>query len=245
MSQCPRCHGRLIVRHGEMWCWTHGTIATERHASDPVWEPAPLRDRVSAPRTGAKWTDEEWAYVLAHFDDLSAAEIAARIGRRPAGIYKRLSKLGVSKPHPTPKRRPDVPATIHARAIRAGERRRWTQEDDEWLLDNIGRGLLRFVSSRLGRTPEAVRWRLRILGERRASDGMLTMSEVARAYNCPLHRVRSMVRDGTLPTQRIPGVWFYRIDPADCERIRSLLTAPKQTYRYCPPDTGDWYKRYE
>ena len=242
MIHCPHCSGRLIVRHNEAWCWTHGTISTERLPHDAVWEPAPLRDREASPRTGTPWTDEEWAFVEAHFEDMSAAEIAPLIQRTPAGIHKRLVKLGVSKPHP--KRHPDVAATVHARAVRAGERRRWTQEEDDFLEDNIGRGMVQFVGSRLGRSPRAIQHRLQILGSLRA-DGMLTVSEVARMYWCSRWRIYSLVRAGTIPSHRIPGTRYYRIDPADCERIADMLTAPKQTYKGVAPDMGDYRQRYK
>lgn len=243
MPHCPHCSGRLIVRHNEAWCWTHGTISTERQPQDAVWEPAPLRDREASPRTGTPWTDEEWAFVEAHFEDMSAAEIAPLIQRTPAGIHKRLGKLGVSKPHP--KRHPLVSPTIHARAVRSGEKRRWTQDEDEWLQDNIGRGLVQFTSSRLGRTMRSVQLRLQILGTRRATDGMMTAAEVAREYRCPLYRVLRLVRTGVLPTYPIAGSRYYRIDPADCERIADMLTAPKRTYKGVAPDMGDYRQRYK
>ena len=111
-------------------------------------------------------------------------------------------------------------------------------------MDNMGRGLLQFASSRLGRTPEAIRMRLRVLGQRRATDGMMTACEVARLYRCPRYRVENLVRIGTLPSQSIAGSRYYRIDPADCERIKAQLTAPKRTYKDTPPDMGDWRQRY-
>ena len=240
MAQCPRCSGRLLYRHGEAWCISHGTIATERQPGDAVWSPSPTRDRVTAPRTGEPWTPAEWDYLMAHARDMSAAEIAAHLGRTASGIHKLLAKRRVSKPHPH-----RVPVAVQLPSEPAPKWRRWTQAEDEWLQDNIGRGLLQLVSSRLNRSPEAVRMRLRILGQRRAVDGYMTAHDVARQYRCPRYRVWLLIRQGALPTHRLPGVRYLRIDPADCEAIRDQLTAPKRTYRYCPPDTGDWYKRYK
>ena len=200
-----------------------------------------MRDREAAPRTGTPWTAEEWAFVEAHFEDMSAAEIAPLIQRTPAGIHKLLSKRGISKPHP--QRHASVSAMAHARAVR--HRRPWTQEEDEWLEDNIGRGMVQFMSSRLGRSPRAIQHRLQLLGSHRAADGMLTAAEVAKEYRCPLYRVLRLVRAGTLPTYPIAGSRYYRIDPTDCERIADTLTAPKATHRGSPPDMGDYRQRYK
>lgn len=198
-------------------------------------EPAPIRDRVSAARTGRPWTAEDWAFVEAHMVDMSAAEIGAVLGRTASGIHKRLRKAGLSKPHP--------PRKFEAREDRSGLP--WTPEEDEMLADCLTLGGVRSVSSQLRRSERAVRKRMyEVIGVRGRDDGFLSVSDVAALYRCPRWRVSRMVKEGRLESRRAAGGRIHRIDPADCERLRVELSAPKQTHKGSAPDVGDWAKRY-
>lgn len=118
----------------------------------------------------------------------------------------------------------------------------WTDEENELLLDLAGRMTLELVAKRLNRTRGACRRQLFTLQAGRARDvpGLLSATEVAEQYGCPLHRVSTLIARGQLPAKRVQGGHYWRIDPAHCERIRHLLTAPKRTHRSSPPDTGNY-----
>jgi len=183
------------------------------------------------------WTAEEWEYTLAHLHDQTVKQLAAHLGRTKDGIEKRLAKECIPKPHP-PRAPKAETATRH--------RQPWTEEEDALLLDHLGPGMLRFVSSVLGRSEIAVWQRLYYTHKApaRDADGYLSLSAVAREYDCPRWRVMRLVREGCLPAKRGNGSRYWRIDPVDAERVQALLSAPKRTHRDAPPDVGDWAKRY-
>lgn len=122
----------------------------------------------------------------------------------------------------------------------------WTDDDNELLLDLAGRMTMALVAKRLRRTPGACRRQLYEMQAGRARDvpGYLSASEVAEQYGCPWGRVIRLIERGTLPAKRVQGGHYWRIDPADCERIRPLLTAPKRTHKSAPPVTDNYDRDY-
>jgi hypothetical protein len=121
----------------------------------------------------------------------------------------------------------------------------WTQADDDFLLEHAGEMTLKQIAARLRRSWGACKRRLYDLGAGRARDvsGHLSAMQVAKEYNCPLSRVRRLIASGELPAKRVSGGNYWRIDPADCERVRAKLAAPKHSYQGRPADVGDWAQR--
>lgn len=123
----------------------------------------------------------------------------------------------------------------------------WTQEDDDYLLSHAGEQTLKIIAKQLGRTWQACKRRLYDLGAGRARDvsGYLSMMQVAAEYNCPVTRVKRLIAQGELRAWKVQGGHYWRIDPADCERIAEKLRAPKRhSYKSTPPDLGDYERRY-
>ena len=111
---------------------------------------------------------------------------------------------------------------------------RWTPEESAYLLEHVGDEAVCEIARHLGRPPEAVGRRLRQMGihdRANVTAGYLTAGEVATEYRCPEERVLRFCRDGVLRAHKMPGAHFWRIDPADAEQIRSLLTAPRRTWK--------------
>jgi hypothetical protein len=122
----------------------------------------------------------------------------------------------------------------------------WTQEDDDLLLELAGEQTLKRIAVRLNRSWGACKRRLYDLQAGRARDvsGHMSMAQVAEFYACPVTRVKALIDSGELPAKRVGGGHYWRIDPADCERLRDRLKAPKVTHRAVPPDFGDYRRRY-
>lgn len=119
----------------------------------------------------------------------------------------------------------------------------WTDEEDEFLLENAGRMTLRTIAKRLHRSYGSVRMRLNRTHGKRARDVQCFSSaaQVAAMFGISYSRVQHFCRTGQLKAKKHLGNW--RIDPRDAKANRALL-APKRTYRTTPPDVGDYYQRY-
>jgi len=223
---CPRCDRAPYAAHGEAHCFTHGPISLP-----------PTVPRPSA-RTVRPWTAEEWEYTLAHLRDQTIYQIANHLRRTVRSVERRLAKSdGAPKPHPPRALSPSI-------SPRHGQP--WTPEEDALLLDSLRPGGVRFVSSNMGRSERAICKRVfEVLKlKTRDADGYLSLSAIAREYECPRWRVMHLVQSGHLPAKRANGSRYWRIDPGDAERIHAMLSAPKLTHRDAPPDVGDWAKRY-
>lgn len=124
----------------------------------------------------------------------------------------------------------------------------WTAEEDAYLLEHAGFDTLKSIAAALGRTYQAVRVRIGSKGfgiTARANQGFLSAAEIAREYRAPYHRVRELLSAGTIRGWYDKRRNAWRVDPARLTKtIVSLLTAPKRTYKSCPPDVGDYYRRY-
>jgi len=124
----------------------------------------------------------------------------------------------------------------------------WTAQEDAYLLEHAGLDTLKSIAVVLGRSYQSVRVRIGSKGfgiTARANQGFLSAAEIAKSYGAPYHRVRGLLAAGTIKGlyDRRRNAW--RVDPARLTpAIIALLTAPKRTYKSCPPDTGDYYLRY-
>jgi len=98
---------------------------------------------------GKHWTEAEDRLLLGLGERESLARLAARTGRSAAAVRCRLSLL----------RRRQLPP-------RGGPTRDWTEEDLATLRSLVGRRSVEAIAATLGRTPTAVRVRLKRLGLR-------------------------------------------------------------------------------
>ena len=92
------------------------------------------------------WTDAENRFLIEHHGTLSCRDIGLRLGRSRYSIENRVTKLrkegALAWPSPEPK---------------------WTEADDRKLIAGYARFTISMLAEDFGRTPEAVRSRLRRL----------------------------------------------------------------------------------
>jgi len=124
---------------------------------------------------------------------------------------------------------------------------KWTDEEDEYLLDHAGNIKLETIASYLNRTYGSVRGRLRWHNHLKArhNQGYLSAAELARYFNCSYHRVREKLQDKTIKgfKSRIRNEW--QVDLADIDdEARMVLTQPKITHKETVTDVGDYDIRY-
>jgi hypothetical protein len=103
------------------------------------------------------------------------------------------------------------------------ESRRYTEREDDLLMQWLGDRTVEQIARRLGRTVNSVRARAGELGlTPRSNQGLLTVGEVARRLGRTRVAVLTWVGDW-LPARRAPGrdrAWL--IDPADLARLIRL-----------------------
>lgn len=91
-----------------------------------------------------RFSETEDGFILSHMRTMSATEIAAALGRRPASVVSRQVSLGVRKPN---------------RIVR-----RFSKEDDAVIVGAAGRVSMYDVADQLGRKPSSVYGRAKTLG---------------------------------------------------------------------------------
>ncbi len=124
--------------------------------------------------------------------------------------------------------------------------RTWSEAHDTLLLQQAGVRTLTALAVVLHRSYGSLHRRLMHHGTKaRTNQGTLSAAEVAREFNCPYHRVRLLLIDGSIPGRRHrhDNRWVVNLDELTDEH-RALLAAPKQTWTASPPDLGDYEKRY-
>jgi hypothetical protein len=123
---------------------------------------------------------------------------------------------------------------------------KWTPEDDDVLLEMAGTISLRRLGRKLCRPQYGLRARLNEIHglQARNAQGFLSASEVAREYQCPVTRVKRLIRSGQLPARFDSLHNQYLVDPADLAKVKAVLVAPKVTHKSYAPDVGDYYHRY-
>lgn len=124
---------------------------------------------------------------------------------------------------------------------------RWSQAEKNYLLDHAGQEPLTMLAARLNRSYASVRTMLGAKGyglKARENQGHLTALVVAREYGCSYTRVCALLASGELKGDYSERLHRWRVDPADAEAVRGLLTAPKRTHVTTPPDIGNYREKY-
>ena len=105
-----------------------------------------------------RWTEEEDAYLRAHYRKQSDEEMAAAIGRQPGGVQDRRFKLGLT-------------------------RWKWSEEDLEYLQEAWGSTSISGIATKLGRSVESIRQKANRLGLGTFinSGELVTFSQVVQA----------------------------------------------------------------
>jgi len=89
-----------------------------------------------------RWTQEEISYLIAN-KDKPIDELSSELGRTPTAVFSKLHQLGV---------------------LRKGRlHKRWTREEEEFLLKNHDKMTLEELASRLGRTKDSIKGKMRFL----------------------------------------------------------------------------------
>ena len=125
----------------------------------------------------------------------------------------------------------------------------WTKAEIAFLLEHAGTLRLTDIARRLNRSYSSVRSKLGGakggMGLRaREASGYLTGLALAKEYGCSYARVQRLLAEGVLRATYHERLHCWHIDPADAEKVRHLLTAPKRTYTTTPPDIGNYREKY-
>jgi excisionase family DNA binding protein len=170
-----------------------------------------------APMARRPWSAADLSYVVENRDRMSARAIGARLGRSERSVHHLLSKLRYRK-----RRRLTSAPSMSKVAEPQKKWRRWVSTQRFDLEVMAVRGNVRTLSARLGRSYWATHKALHRAGLNAGMvDGMMSLMEVARTYDCSRERVERLIRDGLLPASK-PGA-FWRIDPAEVEGVAALL----------------------
>lgn len=124
---------------------------------------------------------------------------------------------------------------------------KWTEEEDEYLLDHAGNVKLEAIAKRLGRSYGSVRGRLRWHNHLKArhNQGYLSAAELAKYFGCSYHRVRRLLLGGLIKGFRSKIRNEWQIDLADIDdETRARLSRPKITHKRSPVDIGDYDIRH-
>ncbi len=123
----------------------------------------------------------------------------------------------------------------------------WIPAEDEYLLEKAGSLTLKVIASRLGRSYPAVRARLnKNYGiASRHNQGYLSAAELAKQYNCSVHRIRDALAKGKIKGHYDRARNRWEIDLKDItSEAKEILTRPRRTHKTYPTDMGDYYSRY-
>lgn len=125
---------------------------------------------------------------------------------------------------------------------------KWTDRENEYLLDNAGKLTLASIAEHLGRSYPATRARLnKWYGiKSRHNQGYLSAADLAKEFKCPCHRIRMALAAGIIKGRFDKRRNRWQIDLKDLTPAALvILRQPKlKSYRTTPPDMGDYYQRY-
>jgi hypothetical protein len=200
----------LRNEHGDAVCIVHGTVWTERRAWDLLDEPPPEAKTAIAPKAGHPWTPDEIQFVVQNRHRMSSKAMARHLQRTEHAVNQVLSKRRLRK------RRVANLWVVRKRA-----------KTLEQLEDRARPGTTRRLARRLHLTYWQAYKRLWNRGIRVGeADGMMSVAEVMRHYNCSRERVERLMKVGVLPADRLGkrGI-AIRIDPRDAERCAPMLRA--------------------
>jgi len=124
---------------------------------------------------------------------------------------------------------------------------KWTEEEDEYLLDYAGNVKLEAIAKRLGRSYGSVRGRLRWHDHLKArhNQGYLSAAELAKYFGCSYHRVRKLLLDGLIKGYKSKVRNEWQVDFGDIDdEARARLSRAKITHKQSPVDVGDYGVRH-
>ncbi len=124
---------------------------------------------------------------------------------------------------------------------------KWTEKEDEYLLDHAGNIKLETIARTLGRSYGSVRGRLRWHDHLKArhNQGYLSAAELAKYFNCSYHRVRRLLLNGSIKGFRSRIRTEWQVDLADInDEARAMLSRAKITHKQSPVDVGDYSIRH-
>jgi len=124
---------------------------------------------------------------------------------------------------------------------------KWTEQEDEYLLEHAGNIKLKAIAKRLGRSYGSVRGRLRWHNHLKArhNQGYLSAAELAKYFGCPYQRVRKLLSAGSIKGFRSKVRNEWQVDLADIDdEARAILIRCKITHKQSPTDVGDYDIRH-
>lgn len=159
---------------------------------------------VGSGRRKYQWTDELR-------EELRAA-YAQRRGEQRAAIDRLVRRTGWKR------------GAFTDEAVRLGiasERRRWTAEEDEWLLERVGTVSVKYLAKQLKRNQRAVEGRMFVLGARRIDrrEGY-TLSMLIMMFGSSMGETKNWIRRGLLGKVREVGCGQRVTDEAVLRFIR-------------------------
>ncbi len=140
-------------------------------------------------RAGRPWTEDELEAVRLGYRGTitSARNIASVLGRTPFGVKGQVQKLGVTRTKP----------------------RNWTADEDEQLIELMGKHPPQQVAKRMHRSVNAVIMRSKRLGfSRRTRDGWYTKMDVCQMLGVDHHWLQPYINRGELQAS-----WHYGTRP--------------------------------
>jgi hypothetical protein len=177
-------------------------VSPERH------EQLAAAGRTAGSRPKHRWTDDERELVRQGYrgTNASAAAVGRRIGVSTWAVKGVVQQLGITRTKP----------------------RNWTEDEDERLIDLMGRYSAPYVAKRMGRSVNAVVLRSKRLGfSRRTRDGWYTASDCYRMLGIDHHVLRHYIDSGELratshfggPVGTGVGQEQYHIEEAELRRF--------------------------
>ncbi|MEJ9315109.1 sigma-70 family RNA polymerase sigma factor [Priestia megaterium] len=127
-----------------------------------------------------KWTTEQDTFLKENIDIMNNREIGNHLGKSPSSVATRIKILKLT---------------------RRETLRRWTKQEDEYLLKGYGSKSLENISRRLQRSIPALESRLNRLGVYgvRAYTGNITVYELAKCLHVDVHTLYNWIQNNKVP----------------------------------------------
>ncbi|MED3865072.1 helix-turn-helix domain-containing protein [Priestia megaterium] len=175
-----------------------------------------------------KWTTEQDTFLKENIDIMNNREIGTHLGKSPSSVATRIKILKLT---------------------RRETLRRWTEQEDEYLINYYGSKSLECISRRLQRSMAALESRLNRLGVYgvRTYTGNITVYELAKCLKVDVHTIYKWIQKKELPhkvtrakTRKFVGIevsafWKW------AEQNKNLLNFSKIPTNTLVPEP-DWVK---
>ncbi|MBK0009953.1 MarR family transcriptional regulator [Bacillus sp. S35] len=127
-----------------------------------------------------KWTTEQDTFLKENIDIMNNRELGNHLGRSPSSVATRIKILKLT---------------------RRETLRRWTEQEDEYLLKHYGSKSLKHISIQLQRSIPALESRLNRLGlyGAKAHTGNMTVYELASCLQIDVHTIYKWIQKKELP----------------------------------------------